>query len=613
MKNKIIEYTRNLLNNTPDDWIKLTTHRLDIYDEKLAKDQFLNELEKLFKKNEFSINKLKNLPTAYDYIRLGHPLSSTLEWVIAKLTNTNSRNVISFSSRMIPIMSILRSNLLEKIKTRILYYEEVDNILNFNTLDSVYNYNYTLCKIKKDEKVSTFEGSTIIISQNDNLKNLRLSDNIDFHLSIQSKLGSIIIINGEKNNRYISKIQHMRRRETIAMTPKNSFDLLNSIVNHMKINKANTNISLIKQNVLRSISQITKSNSKSVVASSGLSMQYAIMMGLIDYAQTHHTDKKIKFIVPVNCYGGTNDQARRVVECIENVEIIDLLVDGKNNMADSINIILDEISCENTVPFIITEIPTNPRVEVPDLKRLRSILGRERFSSNGDMAVSPVFIIDQTFCPNYNFLGKEGILSDIKTISYVSGSKFPSAGKCTGGYCIGNNHTIKIMDKIEFHLNVCDNEATDFQYQILSEQMPSMNQRIKDAYLNTLDFVNYIKKILPEAKINFVSKELSDDGFTPSVFSLDLPTKGNNSAEKEEYKRKLNLKLIDLMINELPNENKYCVSYGQLNGCYWTIPATSTQGTTKESDKDYIARVSISPNLNLKKIKKIFKDFVNEI
>jgi len=140
-----------------------------------------------------------------------------------------------------------------------------------------------------------------------------------------------------------------------------------------------------------------------------------------------------------------------------------------------------------------------------------------------------------------------------------------------------------------------------------------MNQRIKDAYLNTLDFVNYIKKILPEAKINFVSKELSDDGFTPSVFSLDLPTKGNNSAEKEEYKRKLNLKLIDLMINELPNENKYCVSYGQLNGCYWTIPATSTQGTTKESDKDYIARVSISPNLNLKKIKKIFKDFVNEI
>jgi len=169
------------------------------------------------------------------------------------------------------------------------------------------------------------------------------------------------------------------------------------------------------------------------------------------------------------------------------------------------------------------------------------------------------------------------------------------------------------MDKIELHLNVCDNEANNLQYEILSKQMPSMNKRIHSAYVNTLEFVNYIKKNLPEAKINFVSKELALKGFTPSVFSLDLPSKGNNHKEKEEYKRKLNLKLINLMIDEMPEENKYCVSYGQLNGCYWTIPATSTQGTTKETDKDYIARVSISPNLNIIKIKELFMDFVSQL
>ena len=32
-------------------------------------------------------------------------------------------------------------------------------------------------------------------------------------------------------------------------------------------------------------------------------------------------------------------------------------------------------------------------------------------------------------------------------------------------------------------------------------------------------------------------------GFTPSVFSLDLPTKGESSKEKENYKRELNLKI----------------------------------------------------------------------
>ena len=97
------------------------------------------------------------------------------------------------------------------------------------------------------------------------------------------------------------------------------------------------------------------------------------------------------------------------------------------------------------------------------------------------------------------------------------------------------------------------------------------------------------------------------------MFSLDLPTKGTTVEEKETYKRALNLQLINLMIAEIPNESKYCVSYGQLKGCYWTIPATSTQGTTKEGDKDYIIRTALSPNIDLELHKKVFLDFVKTI
>jgi hypothetical protein len=169
------------------------------------------------------------------------------------------------------------------------------------------------------------------------------------------------------------------------------------------------------------------------------------------------------------------------------------------------------------------------------------------------------------------------------------------------------------MEKIELHLRLCDNEATALQMEILARQLPSMNQRIIDAYKNTREFVNFIKETLPTAKINFVSEELAQEGFTPSVFSLDLPTKGNTYAEKEAYKRRLNLKLINLMITEIPDESKFCVSYGQLKGCYWTIPATSTQGTTKEGDKDYIVRASLSPNMDLELHKKVFRKFVGQI
>ena len=110
-----------------------------------------------------------------------------------------------------------------------------------------------------------------------------------------------------------------------------------------------------------------------------------------------------------------------------------------------------------------------------------------------------------------------------------------------------------------------------------------------------------------------MTDELASLSFKPSVFSLDLPTKGDTDEERETYKRKLNLRLINLMITRIPYESKFCVSYGQLKGSYWTIPATSTQGTTIEGDKDYIVRVSVSPSINIELHKEVFLEFVAEI
>ena len=368
-----------------------------------------------------------------------------------------------------------------------------------------------------------------------------------------------------------------------------------------------------KKIVKDEIITITGAKTTPLIGSSGLSMQYAIMMGLVDFAQENYKGKPIKFIVPPNCYGGTNDQARRVAACIKNVEVIDLPVDRENDMAHSIDVILDEIAIHDAVPFIIAEIPTNPRVEVPDLKQLKTVLEKKRKTTLSNYAINPVFVLDQTFCPNTPFLDSVEIFSKVKAISYVSGSKFPSGGQCTAGYCVGNEKTNSLMVKIDKHLSICDNQATDLQYAILAKQLPSMNQRIFDAYQNTRDFVDFITKNLPSAKINFVSKELANQGFTPSVFSLDLPTKGNTAKEKENYKRALNLKLINLMIKKIPDESKFCVSYGQLKGSYWTVPATSTQGTTKEGDKDYIVRISISPKINLTLHKEVFLEFTANI
>jgi len=610
---KMLNYIKEVLKNMPTDWLKLTTHRLDIYNEELAKTQFLEKFENLYQTNNSKTSALKKLPTAYDYIRLGHPLSCILEWGVANLNDLNSENVISFQSKTIPILAILRKNSLENINTQILYTDKIPEGFDAQVVKEVYGYQFEIKQVKSLESTSAFDGSTIFISQDEQFSSIELTSYVDFFISLHGNLGSILLVNGKENKKYISAIQHVRRRETIAMTPDNSHIALQLLVNDASSALQNTNLENNKKNVQASIKEITGSTTKSLVASSGLSMQYAIMMGLVDDALQNHKGKNIKFIVPPNCYGGTNDQARRVADSLDMVEVVDLPVDGDNDMVNSIDTVLTQVTKENAVAYIIAEIPTNPRVEVPDLKKLKEVLSAKRKTANGEVAIDPVFILDQTFCPNYHFLGEGEILSTVKTISYVSGSKFPSGGKCTAGYCVGNTKTKGLMTKVEKHLNLCDNEATALQYEILAEQLPSMNQRIKNAYENTREFVTFIHNTLPNAKINFVSEKLAQEGFTPSVFSLDLPTKGNTAEEKETYKRALNLKLINLMITEIPNESKFCVSYGQLKGCYWTVPATSTQGTTKEGDKDYIVRVSVSGNLDLERHKKVFKEFVENI
>jgi cystathionine beta-lyase/cystathionine gamma-synthase len=609
----MLNYIKAVLENMPTDWLNLTTHRLDIYDEKLAKVQFLEQFEILFKDNNSESSALNELPTAYDYIRLGHPLSCILEWMIAKLNNTASKNIISFSSRAIPVLAILRKNLLDNKNTQIVYTEELPAFFDVEILRKVYGYKFDLKKVERAEEISIFNGSTIFISQQDEIQNFNLLPNIDFFINIHAHLGSILLINGKDNESYISAIQHVRRRETIATTPVNSLAALKFIIEPSSFDFQKSKVETNKKLALDSIADITGTDTKALIGSSGLSIQYAIMMGLIHDALENHEGKAIKIIVPTNCYGGTNDQARRVAACIDHVEVVDLAVDGDHDMVESIDIVLDQIAAEDAIPYIIAEIPTNPRVEVPDLIQLKAVLSKARKTATGEIAIDPVFILDQTFCPNVHFLGENEICSMIRTISYASGSKFPSGGQCTAGYCVGNKKTDALMEKIDLHLRLCDNEATDLQIEILAKQLPSMKQRIQDAYQNTREFVTFINDTLPAAKINFVSEELAKQGFTPSVFSLDLPTKGNTAEEKEAYKRALNHKLINLMITEIPNESKYCVSYGQLKGCYWTIPATSTQGTTKEGDKDYIARVALSPNMDLELHKKVFLDFVGQI
>jgi hypothetical protein len=71
-------------------------------------------------------------------------------------------------------------------------------------------------KVDQVQAIPAFSGSTIFISQQEDFNSISLIG-LTF-IGLYANLGSILVVNGEQNETYISDIQHVRRRET-AMTP----------------------------------------------------------------------------------------------------------------------------------------------------------------------------------------------------------------------------------------------------------------------------------------------------------------------------------------------------------------------------------------------------------
>lgn len=600
---------RKILDNLPTGWIELTTHRLDTYDEEQAKSQFLQQLQALTSTTDYDVNTLDALPTAYDYARLGHPLSCVLEWLVAQINDVPADQVITYSSKTMPILAVLRKNTLSTVATHLYYDTDSSPLIDSERLERVYNYNVQIHKIESVAQIPKHGDATVLfVTQAPYKTTLEINKNIDATVNIHPNCGSTIIVHNTGITDLVKDLQHVRRRETIAITPLNALHVLHEIVNDKTVPTENCQPQELNK-VFDCIKDNTGSTVTPLVASSGLSIQYAMMMGLVEDAMTQHPGKAIKLIIPPNCYGGTNDQARRIAALIPAVDIVDLYVDNGQDLVSSLDVVLKNAAHTDSAPIILAEIPTNPRVEVPDMDKLAAVLMEQRKTQHDTLAIAPAFTVDQTFCPNVKLLNQQSVLSQVKTVSYTSGSKFPSGGRCNSGYCTTNEAAKSVQALIEKHLNLSDNGATANQLNTLAEHMPSMPERITEAYNKTREFVDHVERVLPNAKINFIPHDLVERGFTPSVFSLDLPASGKTTEEHKENKKLLNIKLIEHMIEKQPDDCTHCVSYGQLKGSYWTIPATSTQGTTKENDKDYIVRVAFAADIDVAKLSATFDEF----
>ena len=201
MRNQQIEeFIRSVLENMPTDWLTLTTHRLDIYNEKLAKTEFLDQVEKIYMGKEVSKQALSELRTAYDYIRLGHPLSSIVEWGIAKIYNLKPEAVISFSSLTAPVLAVLRKNYLLKKPTLIVFKNAIPVFFDSEIIQRIYGYPFELMQISEEEEIPKFEGSIILIEEKVRISEFSLNTRVDFYINFVGDIRLIFLDNFLFNN-----------------------------------------------------------------------------------------------------------------------------------------------------------------------------------------------------------------------------------------------------------------------------------------------------------------------------------------------------------------------------------------------------------------------------
>ena len=371
--------------------------------------------------------------------------------------------------------------------------------LDLNLLAEIYRYQGSITRITKAEDIPPHEKDLVVLITSRGFKGRDfVESHVDVVIDVHADLGAaIVILNSVKNQAYglsnlVGEVQHVRRRESIAITPTDVYNALSEFINHVpsQIKLDVTDVKSIETEVMR----LSKSPLKPVLASSGLSVQYAIFMGFIEKVRTDFPSKQIKFLIPPNCYGGTNDQARRIAACDEGIQIIDMPVDKDRDIITTLDQALDEIALADAIGIVLAEIPTNPRVEVPDLDNLGVVLEKIGILQRGEPAELPVFTVDQTFCPNVPLLGYESPLYGVQVISYVSCSKFPSAGECTGGYAAGNKEAEKLMGLISKHLELCDNQPTAEQYMIMARNFSNNGNQNRKSTQKTRWILSIILK-----------------------------------------------------------------------------------------------------------------------
>jgi hypothetical protein len=112
-------------------------------------------------------------------------------------------------------------NSLDNKTTSIYHIGELPSCFDTEIVKNIYGYQFELKQIADSSLIPSSSNTIILITNEDNVGEIAIPATVDFHISLHGELGSILVVNGAKNENYVAAIQHVRRR-AVAMTPADS-------------------------------------------------------------------------------------------------------------------------------------------------------------------------------------------------------------------------------------------------------------------------------------------------------------------------------------------------------------------------------------------------------
>ncbi|KAF0695597.1 Aste57867_13637 [Aphanomyces stellatus] len=264
-------------------------------------------------------------------------------------------------------------------------------------------------------------------------------------------------------------------------------------------------------------------------------------------------------------------------------------ITGKNKISDSIKHALDALATTATAPttVLFVEIPTNPDMKVPDMATLATHLTAYRNATGKDV----LLLVDTTFAPASKVMAKmSAVAPDLNTMVFISMSKSVSRGYTTAGTIIANSASPKsraILERVRWVGALLDTTAKKDQLWRLTENHVGVEDRCVQAYNVAVATGTALQAAVAKyayghkMDLAFVTPEHAALGFTTSTYSFNLPPLPNATAD-------VNLAIAQRFVDILTAHKSFkpCVSFGQDNGMiYCTVPSTSTQGAIKAEDK----------------------------